>query len=243
MVIPADGGEPGSDEGIHLAGVLAEQVQELADGVLRERQSGVENRDEGLFVMLTASGDLDALVLNAEQGERKNHAGVLDVVDLEELIVEPSKFVVKQCRGPVREIVGTVFCKTRRGLARHKLAVNDVPNDRPVHRARVAAGLAYGSPTTVNRIALGAIAAAVDDNGIARSRNLADVLWNGHENILDNIIYYSSNHYRNQCSRINFQGQKAVPGRISDMKKAPEMRETHLRLARNFNLLIFKNSS
>ena len=160
--------------------------------------------------MLTASGDLDALVLNAEQGERKNHAGVLDVVDLEELIVEPSKFVVKQCRGPVREIVGTVFCKTRRGLARHKLAVN---------------------------------AAAVDDNGIARSRNLADVLWNGHENILYNIIYYSSNHYRNQCSRINFQGQKAVPGRISDMKKAPEMRETHLRLARNFNLLIFKNSS
>ena len=68
----------------------------------------------GLAVQKAASatdeGTFDALALNAEQGECKNHAGILDVVDLEELIVKSSKFVVKQCRGPVREVVGTIFC-------------------------------------------------------------------------------------------------------------------------------------
>ena len=56
-----------------------------------------------------------------------------------------------------------------------------MPDNRPVDRTRIASGLADRGQPSVNGISLGAVAAAIDNNSITRSGDLADTLGDWHK--------------------------------------------------------------
>ena len=130
--------------------------------------------------MLAAAGYGMPRALNAQHGKGQNHAGIFRVVNLEEFSIESAELLMKKSNHPVRKKLRPFSSQLGSCISGNELSVNDVPDNRPVDRTRIASGLADRSQPPVNGISLGAVVAAVDNNIITRSWDLADTLGDWH---------------------------------------------------------------
>ena len=99
----ADGCDSRRGESKHSARILPELLEKVANRVFAERQAGIEDGNERLFVMLAAAGYGMPRTLKPQHGKGQNHAGIFRVVHLEEFSIESAVFLMKKSSHPVRK--------------------------------------------------------------------------------------------------------------------------------------------